>query len=96
MRRELLEESHDLHANALRAKCDGLDQFVDASLRLSRAATAGTAVFHKAQRSGLTKSITATPLLSALGASVLGRAPASPSSSAAFQSPAIAPNRGRE
>ncbi len=68
---ELLEQSQDLQADALRPTREGLAEFVDASHRSPGEDATASSSFHAEQRSTLSKSIGATTLLGAAGGMAL-------------------------
>jgi rubrerythrin len=77
--KELLEESQDLQADALRPTREGLSEFVELS-HSSEQDVASNRAFHEEQKSGLIKSIGATTLLGAAGGIALVGALASSAS----------------
>ncbi|MGC1237456.1 MAG: ferritin-like domain-containing protein [Acidimicrobiales bacterium] len=64
---ELLEESQDLQADALRPAREGLDEFVDASHSKDEVEPASYLAFYEEQRQSLHRSFAAAPLLGAVG-----------------------------
>ncbi|MGC2486085.1 MAG: ferritin-like domain-containing protein [Acidimicrobiales bacterium] len=64
---ELLEESQDLQADALRPTRDALDEFVEASHSTSAEDAESNVAFHDEQRQLLHRSFVAAPLLAAAG-----------------------------
>ncbi len=64
---ELLEESQDLQADALRPTRDALDEFVEISHSSKDADTDSNVAFHHEQRQLLTRSFVGAPLLGAAG-----------------------------
>ncbi|MGH3733921.1 MAG: ferritin-like domain-containing protein [Acidimicrobiales bacterium] len=64
---ELLEESEDLQADALRPTRDALDEFVEVSHTSLEEGPDSSAVFHREQRELLRRSFGAAPLLGAVG-----------------------------
>jgi hypothetical protein len=75
---ELLEESQDLQADALRPTRDALDELVESSHGSPEEDLAANVAFHEEQRRSLAKSIGATALLGGAGGVALVGALASP------------------